>query len=188
MMNKPFNLTTVGIATCSIDEIAHDRALHLIMILFGGTVANIPESSAVTSCLPHPPSLFKLSTSPLSSRILPRIQYAIADTINIKYTFENRNREMSSQSSSTFQSSSSTNSNGNPYTESTSSNPSGITIQPTTQEAGQPATTETTRVPAAQQVGGVDNSTRIEESEESEADQLYAKNIEDEYAKREGGA
>ena len=100
---------------------------------------------------------------------------------------------MSSQSYSTFQSStysSSSDSSGNYYEERTSSNPSGTTIHRTTQEAGQPAVSETTRVPAggaaAQQVEGLNSRGRIEDV--SDADRQYEENIEDEYAKREGGA
>ena len=100
---------------------------------------------------------------------------------------------MSFQSYSTFQSSSyssSSDSSGNRYEERTSSNPSGTTIHRTTQEAGQPATQETTRIPAggaaAQQVEGMKSDRRIEDV--TDADKLYEENIEDEYAKREGGA
>ena len=99
---------------------------------------------------------------------------------------------MPSGSYSTFQSSSyssSTDSAGNSYTESTTSNPSGTTVHRTTQQAGQPAVTETTRMPAGggnAQVEGLGSGRRIEDV--TDADQQYEENIEDEYAKREGGA
>ncbi|MCJ1459752.1 hypothetical protein MMC28_010131 [Mycoblastus sanguinarius] len=99
---------------------------------------------------------------------------------------------MSSQSYSTFQSSSyssSTDSTGKTYTESTSSNPSGTTVHRTYKEAGQPAVTETTRSASGggnPQVEGVGNDRRIEGV--SDADQQYEERMEDEYAKREGGA
>ena len=98
---------------------------------------------------------------------------------------------MSSGSYSTFQSSSyssSTDSAGNSYTESITTNPSGTTLHRTTQQAGQPAVTETTRMPAGgnAQVEGMGSSRRIEDV--TDADQQYEENIEDEYAKREGGA
>ena len=101
---------------------------------------------------------------------------------------------MSSQSYSTFQSTSyqsSTDAAGNTYTEATSSNPSGTTIHRTTQEAGQAPVAETTRLPAggaaaANQVGGLDNGRRIEDV--TDADKQYEERMEDEYAKREGGA
>lgn len=100
---------------------------------------------------------------------------------------------MSSQSKSTFQSSSYssyTDSAGNSYTQQTSSNPTGTTTHRTTQQAGQPALTETTRTPAggtaAQQVEGLNAQGRIEDV--SDADKRYEEAIEDEYAKREGGA
>lgn len=100
---------------------------------------------------------------------------------------------MSSQTYSSFQSSSyssSSDSSGNRYEESTSTDPTGTTIHRTSQEAGQPAVSETTRLPAggaaAQQVEGLNGQARIEEV--SDADKLYEENIEDEYAKREGGA
>ncbi|KAL2055494.1 hypothetical protein ABVK25_004302 [Lepraria finkii] len=76
---------------------------------------------------------------------------------------------MSSQSYSNFQSSSyssSTDSAGNTYTESTSSNPSGTPIHRTTQEAGQPAVSETIRLPNGggnAQVEGMGSNRRIED-------------------------
>lgn len=100
---------------------------------------------------------------------------------------------MSSQSYSTFQStsySSSTDSAGNTYTKATSSNPSGTTIHRTTQEAGQAPVAETTRLPAggaaANSVEGLDSGRRIEDV--TDADKAYEEKMEDEYAKREGGA
>ncbi|KAL8783557.1 MAG: hypothetical protein Q9213_004547 [Squamulea squamosa] len=80
---------------------------------------------------------------------------------------------------------------GNSYTEATISNPSGTTVHRTSQEAGQPAVSETTRLPAggsAAVQGGVDSGRRIEDVTESDADREYEERIEDEYAKREGGA
>ena len=98
---------------------------------------------------------------------------------------------MSSQSYSTFTSSSYssvTDSDGNTYTQSSHSNPSGTTVQTTSKEAGQPAISETTRLPAGsrstQHVGGPAGSRRIEDV----TDQDYEERIQDEYAKREGGA
>ena len=102
---------------------------------------------------------------------------------------------MSSNSSTTFQSSSYSSysdSSGTRFEERTSSNPTGTTVQRTTQEAGQPATNETIRYPsgggaaAAQQVEELNKQGRIEDV--SEADKRYEEAIEDEYAKREGGA
>lgn len=91
---------------------------------------------------------------------------------------------------STFQStsySSYTDSAGNAYTSATSSNPSGTTIHNTSQRAGQPATMETTKLPGQVTGGGVDNSKgRIEDV--TDADRQYEEKMEDEYAKREGGA
>ena len=100
---------------------------------------------------------------------------------------------MSSHSYSTFQSSSyqsSTDAAGNTYTQATSSNPSGTTVHRFTQEAGQTPVSETTRLPAggkaASQVGGLDKTRRIEDV--TDADKAYEEKMEDEYAKREGGA
>ena len=99
---------------------------------------------------------------------------------------------MSSQFYSNFQSSSyssSTDSAGNTYTESTSSNPSGTTIHRTTQEAGQPAVSGTTHLPSGggnAQIEGMGSNRRIEDV--TDADQQYEEKMEDEYAKREGGA
>ncbi len=98
------------------------------------------------------------------------------------------------QSYSTFSSSSYssiTDSSGTTHTESITSNPSGTTIQKTTQRPGELPTTETTRLPAneRQQVEGGDRleaGKRIEDV--TDADREYEERIEDEYAKREGGA
>lgn len=94
---------------------------------------------------------------------------------------------------STFSSSSyssSTDSSGNVFTQSTTTNPSGTTVHTTSQRTGEPAYTETTRLPAgatrAQRAGGVDDSRRIEDV--TDEDQAYEARMEDEYAKREGGA
>ena len=100
---------------------------------------------------------------------------------------------MSSHSYSTFQSSSyqsSTDASGNTCTQATSSNPSGTTIHRFTQEVGQAPVSEITRLPAdrnaAHQFGGLDDSRRIEDVTDS--DKTYEEKMEDEYAKREGGA
>ncbi|KAL9001348.1 MAG: hypothetical protein Q9169_000239 [Polycauliona sp. 2 TL-2023] len=93
---------------------------------------------------------------------------------------------------STFQSStysSSSDGSGNQYTEASISNPSGTTVHRTSQEAGQPAVSETTRLPAggsAAVQGGTDHNRRIEDV--TDADREYEERMEDEYAKREGGA
>ena len=101
---------------------------------------------------------------------------------------------MSSNSYSTFQSSSYSSysdSSGNRYEESTSSNPSGTTTHRSTQEAGKPAIQETTRVPAGGRVEGLSSGQhRIEDvsDKEDQAAREYEERMEDEYAKREGGA
>ncbi len=104
---------------------------------------------------------------------------------------------MSNQTFSTFSSSTTssyTSSSGHRYEEHTSSNPTGTTIHRTTQEAGQPAVSETTRIPVGGQAGqnldGLGGSRRIEDvsdEKENEGDE-YEERIEEEYAKREGGA
>jgi len=99
---------------------------------------------------------------------------------------------MSNQSYSTFSASSyssTSDGSGNTYTTSTSSNPSGTTIRTTSQQAGQPAVTSTSKYSAnsTQQVGGgLGNERRIEDV--TDADREYEDKMEDEYAKREGGA
>jgi hypothetical protein len=102
---------------------------------------------------------------------------------------QNSHFESKSFSSSTF----TTSRNDEPpqtwrATESTSSNPQGTTVQRTSQEPGQAPSQETLRmdaqgklIPGQSQEGG-----RIENA--SDADQRYLENVEDEYAKREGGA
>ena len=100
-------------------------------------------------------------------------------------------KTMSNQSYSTFTSSSFSSvsdSSGNTYTQSSHSNPSGTTVQTTTKKSGQPAISETTRLPAngtsAQQIEAMEGSRRIEDV----TDLDYEERMEDEYAKREGGA
>jgi len=97
------------------------------------------------------------------------------------------------QTYSTFSSTSSfsyQDSSGNISSSHTISDPSGTTIHRTTQTAGQPAQTETTRLPpggAAQVQGGRSAAGgRIEDV--TDADRQYEERIQDEYAKREGGA
>ncbi len=95
----------------------------------------------------------------------------------------------SSYSFSSSSHSSRTDSSGQTRTVSTASNPSGTTIHETFQVAGQPAQSKTTRLPAGgtrHLEGQNDTSRRIEEV--SDADKEYEERIEDEYAKREGGA
>ena len=99
---------------------------------------------------------------------------------------------MSNQYYSTFSASSYSSvsdGSGNTYTQSTSSNPSGTTVHTTSQRAGQPAVTRTNRYPAnsTQQVGGsMGSERRIEDV--TDADREYEERMEEEYAKREGGA
>ena len=101
---------------------------------------------------------------------------------------------MSSNSFSTFQSSSYasySDSSGNRFEESTTSNPSGTTTHRSTKEAGKPVVNETTRVPAGRQVEGEGSGQgRIEDVTEADeqASKQYEERMEDEYAKREGGA
>lgn len=100
------------------------------------------------------------------------------------------NQQTFSTFSSSSSYSSSSDSSGNTYTQSTASNPSGTTIHTTSQRAGEPAYSETTRLPAgatsSQQVQGADGSRRIEDV--TDADREYVERMEDEYAKREGGS
>ncbi|KAG6993793.1 hypothetical protein G7Y79_00051g087130 [Physcia stellaris] len=100
---------------------------------------------------------------------------------------------MSNQTYSTFSSSSYSSvsdSSGNSYSQTSQSNPSGTTIRTTSQNASQPAVSKTTHLPAgatsAQQVEDTGESRRIEDV--TDADRAYEERMEDEYAKREGGA
>ena len=112
------------------------------------------------------------------------------DSIHRSTTIITMSNSTSSYSSYTSQSySSSTNGSGHSYSEATVSDPSGTTIHRTSQESGQPAISETTRLPAggtAAVGGGADNGRRIEDV--TDADREYEERMEDEYAKREGGA
>jgi len=109
-------------------------------------------------------------------------------------------------SSYTSYSSTSTSSNGQTKSWSQahqySSNPSGTTVRTTSRNHGEPAIEETRRYDAQGRElieGGAGNTTssqgRIQDVEvedvtdqETDADKQYRENMEDEYAKREGGA
>jgi hypothetical protein len=100
-----------------------------------------------------------------------------------------------SYSSTSYSSSSSTNSQGHSqkYTEqSYSSNRHGTTTQRRYEETGKPTREEIIKIPASRQVGigAVDNDRRIEDisEEQKKRDKEYEERMEDEYAKREGGA
>ena len=92
----------------------------------------------------------------------------------------------SSYSSTSY--SSSSDGTGNRYEESTVSDPSGTTIHRTSQQSGQPVVSETTRYPsgATAALGGTGGERQIEDV--TDADREYEERMEDEYAKREGGA
>lgn len=105
-----------------------------------------------------------------------------------------------SNSSSTFQSfstsysSSSVNGQANSHSETTYSNPSGTRVHRTTQKPGEAPREERYEVDnAGRKIEGVGagDSLRIEdvtEEEQQKNDKKYEEKIEDEYAKREGGA
>ncbi|KAI9716505.1 MAG: hypothetical protein M1828_007665 [Chrysothrix sp. TS-e1954] len=116
---------------------------------------------------------------------------------------------MSSNSTSysyTSSSSSYSTSNGqsSSHSQQTYSNPQGSGIRTTTQNSGQPTLQETREYDAqgravigdgsAGRIGGASGTdtggrARIEDvTEETDADRLYRERMEDEYAKREGGA
>ena len=100
---------------------------------------------------------------------------------------------MSSNNYSTFQSSSYSSysdSSGNRYEEKSYSDPSGTTTQRRTQEAGKPSISESSHVPSNNRVGNTGGEQRVIEdvTDQDENDGLYEDRIEDEYAKREGGA
>ncbi|KAI0005681.1 hypothetical protein F4779DRAFT_45428 [Xylariaceae sp. FL0662B] len=90
---------------------------------------------------------------------------------------------------------------GSRYAEHTTSNPSGTTTQTASQRLGEPVHTERRDYDASGRLttsegrslggGGLDSSRRIEDvsdDHQRENDKLYRERIEDEYAKREGGA
>ncbi|KAF2763102.1 hypothetical protein EJ05DRAFT_472040 [Pseudovirgaria hyperparasitica] len=100
-----------------------------------------------------------------------------------------------SYSSSSFSSSTSTSNGqttGQAYREESSSNLDGTTVRTTTQNLGEKPVSETRQYDAqGRQLVG-DTATRgqgkIEDISEEEADKIYRERMEDEYAKREGGA
>ncbi|KAL8648844.1 MAG: hypothetical protein Q9226_005819 [Calogaya cf. arnoldii] len=117
-------------------------------------------------------------------------------TVDIATTRPTQSFIMSSTTYSTTESStysSSSDSTGNQYTEATISDPSGTTVHRSSQEAGQAAVSETSRIPpggTAAVQRGTDADRRIEDvtDVDTDADRQYEERMEDEYAKREGGA
>lgn len=106
---------------------------------------------------------------------------------------------MSSNSKSTFQSftssysSSSVNGQTQSHSESTYSDPSGTHVYRTSQEPGQAPRKEHFQVDSTGRrvEGTADNTRRIQDvtdEEQAKNDKLYEERMEDEYAKREGGA
>lgn len=103
-----------------------------------------------------------------------------------------------SYSSSSTSYSSSTTANGQTqgtaYREESHSTPSGTSVRTMQQNAGEPAVQETRHYdPHGRELlnpaNGNNSQARIEDvTEESETDKLYRERMEDEYAKREGGA
>jgi hypothetical protein len=73
-------------------------------------------------------------------------------------------------------------------TESTWSNPQGITVHRTSEQPGQLPTKETLRLDESGKLIGEQPATSGRIEDVSEADKEYLSRIEDEYAKREGGA
>ena len=96
--------------------------------------------------------------------------------------------------SSTSYSSSSTidgRTNTHAYSEESHTDPSGTTTRTMYKEPGRPVVEQTSSYPTGSRLsaGGRDNTQgRIEDVSEQEAAKRYEENIEDEYAKREGGA
>ena len=109
-----------------------------------------------------------------------------------------------SQTSSSYSYSSSTSTGGDTqtqgqaYSQETRSDPSGTTVQTSSQRLGEPVVQETREYDAQGRELLTDGSARLPSGSErsiqdvsenrSEADKLYEERIEDEYAKREGGA
>jgi hypothetical protein len=100
----------------------------------------------------------------------------------------------SSYSSTSYSSSSSTDPTGKTmrFTESTSTDPRGTTTHRTAEETGKQPYRETTYTPAGGHLesGGAGTQGRIEDvtDDQAERDKEYEERMEDEYAKREGGA
>ncbi|OCL05750.1 hypothetical protein AOQ84DRAFT_91561 [Glonium stellatum] len=92
------------------------------------------------------------------------------------------------QSSSYKSSSSTVDGRTTSYTESSHSDPSGTTIHRTSQQPGQKPTNETVHLPASGSEGVQDGGTRQRIEDVTDKDREYEENMEDEYAKREGGA
>lgn len=108
--------------------------------------------------------------------------------------FNMSNQQSTFQSFSFSSSSFSSSSNGEPpkttrHSEMTYSNPDGTTTKRTSELPGQQTTEETTYTPSGSRIAQADTTGRIEDvTEATDADRQYEERMEDEYAKREGGA
>lgn len=104
------------------------------------------------------------------------------------------NSQSYSYSSTSYSSSSSTNPAGKTtrYTQSTSSNPSGTTTHRTAEQTGKQPYSETTYTQAGGRISDRNEGGqgKIEDVSDDQAvrDREYEERMEDEYAKREGGA
>lgn len=107
------------------------------------------------------------------------------------------NFSYSSSSSTSYSSSTTANgqTQGTAYHEESHSTPSGTSVRTVQQNAGEPAVQETRHYdPHGRELlnpanGNGGEQRRIEDvTEESDTDKLYRERMEDEYAKREGGA
>ncbi|KAI5457681.1 hypothetical protein BGZ63DRAFT_64813 [Mariannaea sp. PMI_226] len=77
------------------------------------------------------------------------------------------------------------------YAEQTQTNPDGTTVRTAYKDNDKPVQYSEEHFPSGRQLGGAggqDSSRRIEDVTEQEADRRYKEAIENEYAKREGGA
>jgi len=111
------------------------------------------------------------------------------DLDNIMSNNQQSSYSSQSYSSSTFTSSSN---GGAPRTwrstERTSSNPQGTTVHRTSEQPGQLPTQKTLRLDKSGKLIGEQPATSGRIEDVSEADKEYSERMEDEYAKREGGA
>ena len=152
------------------------RATHSTKTLY----FNTPSKAQATQTLPQ-------RTTPTSSTMSNQSQNSSSSYYS-----------SSSYSSTSYSSSSSTNPQGTTthFTQSTQTNPDGTTIHRTAEQTGRQPYSETTHVPAGGRIGsgGSGGSSsrrdarRIEDVSDADAEREYEERIEDEYARREGGA
>ena len=145
------------------------------MTSYARRIKSSPVKSSIIICLPY----LHLKSRKRICRTTPKPSCVTSSIIMSNYSF----------SATSYSSSSSTvNGQTTSQSQSTYSNPQGTTVHRVSKEPGLAATQETFRVPAGGRLEGNGTRGNAQNRIEDVTDREYEENVEDEYAKREGGA